>query len=94
MEDVGIDHQKPDTKGFELIKNRVMYDDIKYFGDTVDDMICATNAEIPAFGVLPPQDKSEELAQSLKNHGAMVILNNICEIEKVLENEYASECCE
>ena len=23
MDDVGLDHQKPDTKGFELIKQRI-----------------------------------------------------------------------
>lgn len=94
MDDVGLDHQKPDTKGFELIKQRIFYDDIKYFGDTVDDMICGTNAQIPVIGVLPPQDKTEILKKSLKNNGAMLVLDNITEIEKCLENNYASNCGE
>ena len=94
MDDVGLDHQKPDTKGFELIKQRIFYDDIKYFGDTVDDMICGTNAQIPVIGILPPQDKTEILKESLKNNGAMLVLDNITEIEKCLENNYASNCGE
>ena len=94
MDDVGLDHQKPDTKGFELIKQKIFYDDIKYFGDTIDDMICGRNAQIPVIGVLPPQDKTEILKETLKNNGAMLVLDNIKEIKKCLEINYASNCGE
>lgn len=75
LEDVGLDNQKPDCKGLEIIKEKIITDKIYYLGDTVDDMVCAQNANVLGVGILPPQDKSEELKNLLKSKNAVVVLN-------------------
>lgn len=87
MDDVGFDRQKPDCLGLEIIKEKVIADKIYYLGDTVDDMECAKIAKICAIGVLPPQDKSDELKNLLKSKNAMVVLNQTTELIKFLEDE-------
>lgn len=89
MQDLPEDRQKPDTLGLEMIKNSIITDKIYYFGDTVDDVKCAKNADVVSVGVLPPQDKSEELIEALKNNGANVVLNSINDVKVILENDYA-----
>lgn len=76
MDEVGMDRQKPDCLGLEIIKEKIITDKIYYLGDTVDDMICASTANVTGIGVLPPQDKSEELKNLLKSKNAMVVLEN------------------
>lgn len=85
MDDVGIDRQKPDCLGLEMIKEKIITDKIYYLGDTVDDMSCAITAKVTGIGVLPPQDKSEELKQLLKSKDAMVVLEQATDLEEFLE---------
>lgn len=93
MDDIPFDKQKPDNCGLEKIKEMILSDKIYYFGDTIDDMICASSAGITAIGILPPQDKSDELACNLKQKGAKIILNNINElINKISECDYEMQC--
>lgn len=80
FECVGIDHQKPDIKGVEIIKQKVIANDIFYLGDTVDDMICARNAKVKGVGVLPPRDKSEKLKSRLLEEKALTCLNTTTDI--------------
>lgn len=80
LEDVGMEHQKPDSLGLELIKERIITDKIYYLGDTVDDMICASSALVVGIGILPPQDKSEDLRELLKSKNAMVVLNQTTDL--------------
>lgn len=87
LESVGMDHQKPDTLGLEMIKEQIITNKIYYLGDTVDDMICAANASVTGIGVLPPQDKSEELKQLLKSKKAMVVLNQTTDLINCFSNE-------
>lgn len=89
MEEVGFNRQKPDCLGLEIIKEKVISDKIYYLGDTVDDMLCAITAQVCGIGILPPQDKSEDLKNLLKSKNAMVILNQVTDLEKFLEKEYA-----
>lgn len=91
LEDVSMEHQKPDTKGIEIIKEKIITDRIYYLGDTVDDMVCAHNANVIGIGVLPPQDKSEELKNLLKSKNAVVILDKALDLEKFLEENYANK---
>lgn len=91
LEDVGMEHQKPDIKGLELIKEKIITDKIYYLGDTVDDMICAANASVSGIGILPPQDKSEELKQLLKSKKAMVVLNQTTDLVNFFRGEYEKE---
>ena len=83
--EVGLDRQKPDCFGIEIIKEKIITNKIYYLGDTVDDMACATTAKVVGIGVLPPQDKSEELKSLLKSKNAMVVLEQATDLVKFLE---------
>ncbi len=91
MDDVGMDRQKPDCRGLEIIKEKIITDKIYYLGDTVDDMICANVANVTGIGVLPPQDKSQNLKELLKSKNAMVILNQALDLTEFLEGIYAAK---
>lgn len=91
MQDVGLDHQKPDNLGLELIKKNTITDKIYYLGDTIDDMTCAQRSKVDFIGVLPPQDKSESLKTIFKNGHAVVILENTSELINFLEGIYAKQ---
>lgn len=77
---VGEDHQKPDTKGVNIIKEKVIAEKFYYLGDTVDDMSCARNSGVNGVGVLPPRDKSEKLKSRLLEEGAVVCLNTTADL--------------
>lgn len=87
MFEVGLDRQKPDPFGLEIIKDKIITEKIYYLGDTVDDMMSAQSAKVNAIGVLPPQDKSEDLEKLLKSKNAMVVLNQATELIEFLEGE-------
>lgn len=91
MKEVGLDRQKPDCLGIKLIKEKIIADKIYYLGDTVDDMTCAITANVVGIGVLPPQDKSEELKTLLKSKNAMVVLNQATDLTEFLEGIYANK---
>ncbi len=79
---------KPDSCGLNLVKDLSFAKEFFYFGDTVDDMICAKNAGYYPVGTLPPQDKSEDLIQRLKNNGAKQVISSVGEIKTLLEQKY------
>lgn len=87
MEEVGIHRQKPDCLGLNMIIEKIITDKIYYLGDTVDDMECAITANVKGIGVLPPQDKSDELKTLLKSKNAMVVLEQATDLLKFLEGE-------
>src|SRR5574344_179756 len=89
LKDVGLNRQKPDTYGIELIKKKVITDKIYYLGDTVDDMTCAKNSNVTGIGVLPPQDKSEELKNILMTQKPMTVLQNALELKNLIGEIYA-----
>lgn len=85
MDDLEPDKQKPDPKGLCKIITSLQGKKVYYLGDTPDDMMCADLAFANGVGIMPPQDKSKELKNLLKSHGAMVVLNNVNEIAKLRE---------
>ena len=85
MDEVGLHRQKPDCLGLEIIKEKIISDKIYYLGDTVDDMICAISANVAGIGILPPQDKSDDLKNLLKSENAMVVLEQATDLGKFLE---------
>lgn len=91
MEEVGLERQKPDSFGLEIIKEKIISEKIYYLGDTVDDMVCAISAKVDGIGVLPPQDKSEELVNLLKSKNAMVVLKKTTDLIEFLEGAYANK---
>lgn len=94
LEEVGLDRQKPDCLGLKLIKEKIITNKIYYLGDTIDDMICAMTGNVNGIGVLPPQDKSDELKKLLKSKNAMVVLEKALDLgeflEKNCEGNYAN----
>ena len=72
-----------------MIKNKIYTDKIFYFGDTIDDIICGKNADVKAIGVLPPQDKGEELKNMMYNKSADYVIENINELTKIAESQNA-----
>lgn len=80
-----VTKQKPNPEGLLKILRKFNANNAFYFGDTIDDMKAAVNADIVAIGVLPPSDKSEELKNLLLENGAKVVLDNINLIKEVLK---------
>lgn len=77
---------KPDPYGLNLTKEMTISDKYTYFGDTPDDMIAATAAGFEAIGILPPQDKSQELIRNLKNKGAKHVADSVNKLGIILED--------
>ncbi len=88
MDDVPMDAQKPDPCGLHKILEVINPVKVYYLGDTADDMIAAKAANVKGIGVLPPQDKSEKLKQSLIEKGATIVLSNTEDIIDVVNIEF------
>ena len=85
--DIPYDKCKPDPYGINVVKEMTYSNQYYYFGDTIDDIKAGISADCIAIGVLPPQDKSEELTNALKRHNAQNVLQSINDIEKILEQK-------
>lgn len=87
MDDLPMDRQKPDSLGLDKIIDITQPMEVYYLGDTADDMIAAVKAKatVKGIGVLPPQDKSDELKDSLYEKGAVGVLYKTEEILEYLE---------
>ena len=83
---------KPNPYGLNLTKEMTISSSYTYFGDTSDDILAAKAANYDAVGVLPPQDKSQELIDSLKSKGAQATLNSVNDIKTILEQKYETMC--
>jgi len=85
MEDPPKGRGKPDPWGVYEILRVISPKEVYYLGDTVDDMFAARQAGVKGVGVLPPQEKSEDLRRALLAHGAVEVLENTEGITKLLE---------
>lgn len=85
MDDLPANKQKPNTLGIEKIKEKILFKDIFYFGDTKDDMICGANANTIPVGILPPQDKTDNYKSHLEQNGAKFVLQDINKLLTVTE---------
>lgn len=83
---------KPNPLGLNLIKDLMISNEYFYFGDTIDDILAAKSAEYAAVGILPPQDKSEELTKILKEKGADKVLASVNDINTILEKTNEAMC--
>ncbi len=84
MDDMPRGKQKPNPWGVFEILRITDPKKVYYLGDTVDDMFAARQANVTGIGVLPPQEKGEELRRILKAHGAAEILENTEDIMQLL----------
>lgn len=82
MDDIPKEFHKPDPYGVNYILDIVKPSTSYYLGDTVDDMIAAQQANVLGIGVLPPQDKSEDLLNRLNSAGAFEVLDDT---EKIID---------
>jgi len=80
MEDVPDGFHKPEPYGIKQIQSKIPSLNTYYLGDTPDDMISASKAGVKGVGILPPQDKSEDLKNRLLSEGAVVVLNQVSDI--------------
>ena len=86
-EDVPEDKHKPHSYGLNKIIEITAPTEIYYLGDTADDMISAKNAGAIPIGVLPPQDKSDNLKSKLIENGAKFVLGTTGELKNLLETQ-------
>ena len=91
-DDVPEGKGKPDSYGLNYIKDITISKKYYYMGDTIDDMKCAKNANYYPIGVLPPQDKSESLVNSLKSNGAKEVIKSVNNLNNVLEKNDETVC--
>ncbi len=86
MEDPPKGKGKPDPWGVHQIVRITRPKEVFFLGDTVDDMFSARQAGVKGVGVLPPQEKGEELRRALLAHGAVDVLENTEDIVQLLKN--------
>lgn len=68
---------KPSPYGLNIIKEKCYYSNMFYFGDTVDDVKAGVDANIVAYGVIPPNATSvEDTKKSLMSYGAIGVIEN------------------
>lgn len=91
-DDIPFGMGKPNPYGLNLTKERTIASSYTYFGDTSDDILAAKAADYLAIGVLPPQDKSQKLIESLQSKGATATLNSINDIKTILEQKNEAMC--
>lgn len=91
-DDIPQNMGKPNPLGLNIIKEKTISSEYYYFGDTIDDIKAAKEAEYIPIGVLPPQDKSKDLSENLKDTGAKYIINSINEMNLILEKKNEAMC--
>ncbi|MBV9759002.1 MAG: HAD family hydrolase [Acidobacteriaceae bacterium] len=80
-----VENPKPAPDGLRLIERRYPERTIWYLGDTVDDARSAQAAGIPFIGVSSRQNpRHEEIARTLEECGAFVVLENVNELESLV----------
>ncbi len=85
---------KPNPRGVLNILNSCPHKEVKYFGDSVDDIIAGNAAGVKTIGVIPPNADSVAMANNFKHLCANYIIEDIKGIEnflKVIESENVQE---
>lgn len=90
-DDVPPGHEKPFPDGLLLTKQLILSSQYYYFGDTSDDVKAAIAAGYIPVGVLPPQDKSDELRKILTGSGADFVIDNVGQLEIVTEKKHETK---
>ncbi len=88
LEDVPCGRSKPCPDGLNKIKECCYYDDICFFGDTVDDIKAGCDASVKVFGIIPPNAPDiDSTTKSLKSFGANGVIDDACKILELFRNE-------
>lgn len=81
LEDVPRGKSKPAPDGLLKIKKHCFFNNICFFGDTVDDAKAGFNADVLVYGIIPPNAASiDETIKSLKDFGAFDVMQNANDI--------------
>jgi len=76
---------KPDPEGLRLLLDGTAPREAVYLGDNIDDALSAKRARVPFLGVLPFGSEAHRArAARLRELGALKILHNVRELEKLL----------
>lgn len=76
---------KPDPEGLRVLLNGAAPREALYLGDNIDDVLSAKRARVPFLGVLPyGSDAHRARAARLRELGALKILHNVRDLEKLL----------
>ena len=88
LEDVEPGRSKPCPDGLNKIKECCYYNDLSFFGDTVDDIKAGCDAGVDVFGIIPPNAASiDNTTASLKKCGAKDVINGAYKILELFRKE-------
>ncbi len=88
LEDVEEGRSKPCPDGLYKIKEACYYEDICFFGDTVDDIKAGCDANIDVYGIIPPNaSEINATIATLKKCGAKGVIDDACKILDIFRNE-------
>lgn len=77
LEDVPCGRSKPCPDGLNKIKKHCYFDDICFFGDTVDDAKAGQDAGVLTYGIIPPNAPNTcDTVKSLKEFGATDVIDD------------------
>ncbi len=83
LEDVPEGKSKPAPDGLLKIKKACYYNDICFFGDTVDDIKSGADANVKVYGIIPPNAANiNETIKSLTKFGACGVIKKAEDILK------------
>jgi HAD superfamily phosphatase len=84
MEDYPPERSKPNPYPINLALSRIGKMDAIYIGDSVDDMIAARRADVRPIGCISPGMAGTQMRDLLVRNGAIAILDDINDIERIL----------
>ena len=84
QDDIEKEKRKPHPEGLSRIKRETFYNNIYYFGDTLDDIYAGIASSTEVYGVAKVGTKNAEL---LAKAGAKEIINDMSKIDIFLENK-------
>ncbi len=88
LEDVPDGRSKPCPDGLNKIKTECCFEDICFFGDTVDDIKAGCDAFVDVYGIIPPNASNvNETCDILKKFGAKGVVDGAYKILDLFRNE-------
>lgn len=93
-DDLAKNMLKPSPKGVLDILKHCPHKNVKYFGDSVDDIISGNGAQVETIGVIAPDADFNVMVNNFKHLGAKYILDDASKIEQFLEEIEKVECKE
>ena len=75
---------KPHPEGLRLLLDGMPSRDAVYLGDNIDDALASKRAHVPFLGILPRGSDAHRFRSArLRELGALAVLDNVTELEKV-----------